>query len=222
LSGSFTFLKMLLVYFTAKKSFHSSPALRISRGQERMTFLPCYNHDPMQRIYIVGQSGSGKTTLAKRLSSQLGLACIELDSIYWQANWAALDKNEFRRRVTAATAQQAWVIDGNYSAVRDIVLARADTLVWLDYPLWRIFWQLTGRTLRRALSGEEIWNGNKETWRGVLFSKDSLYLWVLRTYRRHKRRYTTLQKNPAFKHLEFVHLKSPKQLAAWLEILGHD
>jgi adenylate kinase family enzyme len=185
-----------------------------------MIIVTCYYHDLMQRISIVGQSGSGKTTLAKRLSSQFGLVHIELDSIHWQANWTALDKNNFRQHILEATAQKAWVIDGNYSVVQDIVLARADTLVWLDYPLWRIFWQLTPRTVHRALSGEEIWNGNKETWRGVLFSKDSLYLWVLKTYRRNKRRYTALPKNPEFKHIKFIHIRSPKQLATWLETLA--
>lgn len=171
----------------------------------------------MKRIYIVGQSGSGKTTLAKKLSSQLDSPHIELDSIHWQANWTALDKNTFRERVTRLTRQDTWVIDGNYSVVQDIVLARADTLIWLDYPLWRLFWQLTPRTICRALSREEIWNGNKETWRGVLFSKDSLYLWVLRTYRRNKQRYTKLQNNPDYRQLEFIRLRSPKELKVWLE-----
>lgn len=47
-------------------------------------------------------------------------------------------------------SHNAWVTDGNYSAVQDLVLAKADTVVWLDYPLFTVFKQLTPRTFRRV------------------------------------------------------------------------
>ena len=87
------------------------------------------------RIAVVGSSGSGKSTLAKRLAGDLGLPHIELDAINWQAGWKDLnshDPDEFVRRVAAAVGQDAWVSDGNYGKVRDLVWNRATHLVWLD------------------------------------------------------------------------------------------
>jgi adenylate kinase family enzyme len=61
--------------------------------------------------------------------------------------------------------QDHWVIDGNYHRfVQDIVWEHADTVVWLDLPRWRVMSQVIARTLRRQLSGEELWNGNRERW----------------------------------------------------------
>jgi adenylate kinase family enzyme len=90
----------------------------------------------LERIVIVGKPGAGKTTLAAQLASRLSLRNIELDGISWQANWVQLPKNDMRERVSEAiTVTGDWVLDGNYHSVHDIVWARADTLIWLDYPL---------------------------------------------------------------------------------------
>ena len=52
------------------------------------------------RFAVQGASGSGKTTLAKTLSDRMGLAHLELDSVYHQRDWTPLDADEFVRRVT--------------------------------------------------------------------------------------------------------------------------
>ncbi len=173
----------------------------------------------MKRISVVGQTGSGKTTLARRLAGTLGVKHIELDAVHWQAGWQALPTDEFRRRVDAALDSDAWVTDGNYSAVQDLVLARADTLVWLDYPLLAVFKQLTPRTFRRVFLREELYNGNKERFWEQFLSRDSLFLWALRTHRAKRERYTALLNNPEYSHLNFVRLPSPEAMRRWLEAL---
>ncbi len=173
----------------------------------------------MKRVSVVGQTGSGKTTLAMRLAGRLGSQHIELDAIHWQAGWQALSTDEFRRRVVSELENDAWVTDGNYSAVQDLVLARADTLVWLDYPLGTVFKQLTPRTFRRVFLREELWNGNRERFWTQFLSRDSLFLWALRTHRAKRERYTALIDNPEYNHLEFVRLHSPEAMRRWLEAL---
>ena len=171
----------------------------------------------LRRIAVVGTTGSGKTTLARQLSERLGLPHVELDALHWDADWTAAPVEVFRERTAAALSGDAWVVDGNYGKVRDIVWSRADTLVWLDYDLPLILWRLVRRTFRRVVTQEELWNGNRERWRDQLLSRDSLFLWVLQTYWRRRREYPLYFKEYA--HLEIVRLRSPKATHTWLSRL---
>src|SRR5215472_9666984 len=136
----------------------------------------------MRRIVIVGTSGSGKTTVARQLSQRLAIPHIELDALYLEANWTAASPIVFQERTIQALSGDAWIIDGNYSSVRNIIWSRAETIVWLDYSLWTIMRQLLRGTFRRILTQEELWNGNREPIRTIFFSKDSILLWALQTY----------------------------------------
>ena len=169
------------------------------------------------RIAVVGTSGAGKTTLACRLAQHLGLNHVVLDAVHWGPGWAPTPREVLRDRVAEALAGDAWVTDGNYGAVRDIVWTRADTLVWLDYALPVVMGRVTWRTFRRSLLGEELWNGNRERLRTAVFSRDSIIWWALSTYRRRKREYPLLFGQPQYAHLNVVHLHSPRQARNWLE-----
>ena len=90
----------------------------------------------MQRINVVGASGSGKSTFGAALAQRLQGTLVELDELFWRPGWQQTPNDEFRAAVDAALAVDCWVVCGNYnSRVRDIVWGRADTVVWLDYPL---------------------------------------------------------------------------------------
>src|SRR5689334_22685652 len=102
------------------------------------------------RLVILGASGVGKSTLAERVARLRDCPHVELDALHWEPNWTPADPAAFRARITAATADDAWVVSGNYlAATRDTLWPRADTLVWLDYSLPRAFWQTLRRTARR-------------------------------------------------------------------------
>ncbi|MAU01480.1 MAG: adenylate kinase, partial [Anaerolineaceae bacterium] len=81
------------------------------------------------RIVVVGTSGSGKTTLAQQLAACLGYPHIELDSLHWGPNWT--EAPDFAQKVAQAVERPYWVLDGNYSRVRQIIWSQADTIVWL-------------------------------------------------------------------------------------------
>jgi len=114
-----------------------------------------------KRISVVGTTGSGKTTFARELAQRLGVPHVELDALHWEPNWTEAPLEVFRARVDLALRGEAWVIDGNYSKVRDIIWSRADTVVWLDYALPIILWQLLKRTLKRVFIREELWGKNR-------------------------------------------------------------
>jgi adenylate kinase family enzyme len=104
------------------------------------------------RVVVVGTSCSGKATFARRLASILGTHRFELDSLYWGPGWKL--RPDFQQEVLAAAQQPRWVIDGNYSGVRDIIWRRCTAIVWLDYSFARVFSRALRRTVRRVVIGE--------------------------------------------------------------------
>ncbi len=170
---------------------------------------------------MVGTSGAGKSTLASSLAAALGADFLELDSVYHQADWAPLAPLEFRRRVASAVAGERWVIDGNYSAVRDLIWARADTVVWLDLPKRTVMRRIVWRTLRRVAGRVELWNGNREQLRNVfsLDKEESVIAWAWQTHDSRRERYLAAMADPANGHLRFVRLTSPAAARRFLREL---
>lgn len=171
---------------------------------------------PGRRIAVVGTTGTGKTTFAARLARRHGCPHIELDALHWEAGWTPADREALRTRVDAATRAAAWVTDGNYSSVRDLVWPRADTLIWLDYPLLFTLVRLIARTLRRAISRQELWNGNRESMRSAFLSRDSILLWALRTHGKLRRGYPRLLGLPEHRHLEVHRFRTARAAERWM------
>jgi adenylate kinase family enzyme len=126
----------------------------------------------------------------------------------------------FRRRVADAIAQERWALDGNYASVRDLTLARADTVIWLDYPMSVIFTRAFVRSLQRSITRERLWANNRESLRLMFLSRDSLLLWVIESWRRHRRDYPKLLRGEACRHLRALRFRSQKETDAWLSQLG--
>jgi adenylate kinase family enzyme len=172
------------------------------------------------RISVVGNSGTGKTTMAAALAATLGLKHVELDAIYHQPGWQALSTGAFRHRTRQALGGDGWVVDGNYrSVLGDVVWARADTVVWLDFPLSVALPRIAARTARRARTGELICNGNVETWANF-WRRGGIVRWALTAHAKYRRRYHQAATDPHWAHLRFVRLQSPAQAAALLASLS--
>ncbi len=165
-----------------------------------------------RRISVVGNSGSGKSRLARELAAALGARHVELDSVIHQKDWVDLAPEEFRRRVAGLLAEASWVIDGNYSQVRDLVWGSADTVVWLDPPRRTVMTRVIGRTLNRVITRRELWNGNRETWIDVLSldPQRSIVAWAWVEPRRYQVTYRAASLDPAWAHLRFVRVKDAR------------
>jgi adenylate kinase family enzyme len=183
--------------------------------------IPRSPQQPHRRISIVGTIGSGKTTFARKTSRFLSAPHIELDALHWEPDWVEAPDHLFRERVKQSLQGDSWVVDGNYHEVRDIVWGRADTVVWLDYSFTTIIARLTRRTLRRIRTHEKLWNGNQEHIRG-LFTRDSVFLWAIRTYRRRRKQYPILLSKPENLHLTVVRLRSPREATEFLSKLEQE
>lgn len=177
------------------------------------------NTFPYKRIVVVGATSSGKSTLAKQVAEKFELDFIELDALHWESNWKEADVEVFRKRVETAISSSVWVVAGNYRSVRDLVWPKAEAVIWLDYPFQIVFWRLLTRTVRRAVTREELWNGNRETFWGhlKLWSQDSLFHWLFKTYRRRKREIPILLSFPKHGHLKLIHFKHPREAEEWIK-----
>ncbi len=173
----------------------------------------------MQRIVIVGLTGSGKTTLGEKVEQVLGIPAVDIDVLHWLPNWTPSPLDEFRAKTAEATSGVCWVASGNYSKVRDILWTRADTLVWLDYPFWVSFGRLFKRTMRRIISQEPLWSGNRERFYTQFFTTDSIFLWAWTSYPKQQREYPVLLQQAEYAHLNLVRLKHPREADQWLEQL---
>lgn len=175
------------------------------------------NSRPMRRVNVVGISGSGKTTLARALAARLCVPHIELDALHHGPDWMEATAEELRERVEAAmaAARDGWVIAGHYGRkIGDLVVRRADTLVWMDFPLRVALPRLWRRTWGRILRGEQLWNGNQESIRTAFFIKNSFFAWTIKTYPRVQRELPqVIARNP---HLQTIRLRSPGQVSRFL------
>jgi adenylate kinase family enzyme len=107
----------------------------------------------MQRVLIIGPCGAGKSTLAFDLGKRLGLPVFHMDKLNWKPGWVEGGKDEIRRQLKTIVATDRWLIDGNYGGTLGERLERADTVVYLDFPislcvarLLRRIWTYRGRT----------------------------------------------------------------------------
>lgn len=173
---------------------------------------------PFRRLVLWGVTGSGKSSAAAAIARATGLPWTSVDDLTWQPGWVATDEAEQRRLFTEICAGEGWVLDTAYSTWRDVVLARADLVVGLDYPRWLSLGRLLRRTVRRARSGEAICNGNVETW-AQMFSSDSIIAWHFRSFARKRDGMRAALAQPDGPPV--LLFKRPRELAAWISGLSH-
>jgi len=175
----------------------------------------------MQRVALVGPAGSGKTTFGRRLGAAASLPLVELDGIYHQPGWEELAAEPFRRRVDEIVRTERWIIDGNYSVVRDLVWARADTVVCFDIGRIVVLRRVLARTLRRAITRETLWNGNREPLTNFYRwdPNKNVIRWAWVKYPEYSTRYREAEADPAFAHINFIRFESPAAPKLWLQDL---
>lgn len=169
-----------------------------------------------ERILVIGTSCSGKSTFARRLAAARSFECVELDAHFWGPNWTPQPTERFRAAVATAAAGDAWVIEGNYSGVRDVLWPRATAVIWLNYSLSTVLLRGVRRTVKRNLTREQLWHGNRESLRRSFFSRESILVWILTTHERRNREFSALRRGNAYPQLEWTELRHPREADAYL------
>lgn len=174
--------------------------------------------DSTSKILVIGTSGSGKTTLAEKLSKLLDIKNIELDALNWKENWTQSSIEEFRKNIEDSIKDtKGYVLHSNYNKVKDLTWGNVDTVIWLDYSRIVVMWRVLKRTIRRIIIQEELWAGNKETFKNSFLEKDAIVFWAWRTYKKRKEQYSRMVEENPYKIKEFIILKRPKEAEALLK-----
>ncbi len=172
----------------------------------------------MRRVCVIGNAGSGKSYLAQQLARRLGLRYIDFDSAVLRPNWERVPRAERLALFDDLTREDGWTIDGHLRANRpaeQLILARADTVIWLDFPLWRIMVSVIPRTLRNTVTRKPLWKGNVETW-PMLFSPDHSIIGAWNMHDGLQRDYEGVFADPANASRQLLRFKNRRAVKRWL------
>src|SRR2546426_7381630 len=164
----------------------------------------------MQRIAVIGNGGGGKSTLARELGRHLSLPVYEVDEFQWLSGWRRAPLDAVAQTLEGWAAEDVWVIDGfGPWPVIDRRMARADTIVYVDFPFRTHLWWATKRQFVSLV--------RHRAWAGQSAPPSSLLLF--RTLRRvHAMRSDLLDLvTKSGRAVKLVHLRSPREMADWLD-----
>jgi adenylate kinase family enzyme len=171
----------------------------------------------MNRVVVIGSSCSGKSTFSRYLSGKLQIPYIELDQLHWLPDWVEREDGDFRARVSQAVLADSWVLDGNYSVVRDLVWPRATTMIWLNHSFGLVLYRAITRSVIRTVTRQPLFSGNIETFRQTFLSRESIIWWVLKTYHLKRRSYAVLLQEQKAKGVNVIEFNSQKAVDAYLK-----
>ncbi|MCA1321993.1 topology modulation protein [Bacillus tianshenii] len=103
----------------------------------------------MRRIMVIGVSaGAGKSTFARRLGKALEIEVHHLDRLYWKPNWVEASNEEFAQaQQDIIKHKQEWILEGNYTGTFDFRAKHADTMIYLEIPLYTCLYRVVKRWL---------------------------------------------------------------------------
>lgn len=165
----------------------------------------------MDRIVIIGCSAGGKSTIARELSSVLGIEPIHLDKVLWKPGCRLAEPDEEPEAVRELLDRPRWIMDGNYTASLPMRLARADTVVFIDFSRFRCL----GRAMKRLFQ----FKGRTRPDMGANCPEQlnfSFLRWIW-NYPRSERPELIRQLEAHGRHAAVVHLKSPGDVERWLK-----
>jgi len=168
----------------------------------------------MKRVLIVGTSGAGKSTIAKIVAARIGVAYYASDDFYWERDWQPARIDRVNRLIDEVLEKPSWVLDGNFEHRWQDVWNQADQIVWLDYSLPRVLWQVASRNVRWLLSRRLVWSGNRMTCRRVFSG-------IRHSVRSHGRKRKIYPEYIAqLRHDNVFRFSSRQQTEAWISSLS--
>lgn len=169
----------------------------------------------MKKVAIFGNAGGGKSTLSKRLAEMTGLPLYSLDKIKYQADGTEVPHEDYQRLHQEIVATDRWLMDG-FGSIDTLWprLEQADTLIFIDLPLFVHFWWVTKRLITGYFRPPEGWPDNSPIFKSSLNSYRALWLchkYLTPKYREYIEQAQTTKR--------VYHLRSTAQIAQFLTSL---
>jgi adenylate kinase family enzyme len=165
----------------------------------------------MKKVAVFGNAGGGKSTLSKRLSEITGLPLYVLDKIKYQSEGI----EEYKHAHEKILATDGWIIDG-FGCIETLWLRlkEADSLVFVDLPLYVHFWWVTKRLITGRFKPPEGWPEKSS----ILKSSLSSYrvLWLCHKYLTPKYR-EYIEQEQSTKNVH--HIRSAEQISQFFEFI---
>lgn len=169
----------------------------------------------MKRVLVIGVSaGVGKSTFARKLGSILDIEVCHLDRLYWKPNWIVAPFKEFADKQRKVVKQEQWIIEGNYTGTFDIRMKYADTIIYLELPLYICLYRVFKRWINH------IGKTRIDMGEGCNEKLDFQFLtFILKTYHSRKRnmsaRFKQLEEEKS--SINIIRLKSKASIRSYLQ-----
>src|SRR5262245_34571879 len=176
----------------------------------------------MRRVAVFGNAGAGKSTLAKRLSELTGLPFHPIDLIRFPTGYRPKEKDggklsdeEYFKIHAELIKQDKWIIDGFDSVASAWErFSAADTLVYIDLPLFTHYRWVTKRLVQGIFVNPEGWPEDSPIWSSTLYC----YRVLWRCHRLLTPRYRQLVADTVSTK-RVHHLRSPAEMRLFLEAI---
>ncbi|MGE4609943.1 MAG: hypothetical protein AAED33_00805 [Paracoccaceae bacterium] len=131
--------------------------------------------------------------------------------------WVQREADETHALVLTAIAEDSWVFDGNHHKTFPERIARADHMIFLDFPTYTRLWRVFFRTIRCwGKPRPDMGAGCPERFGGEFFS-----VWIAGYYKRsHTRDVEIITSAPG--SVKCYHLPSRRQVREFLEEMAAD
>ncbi len=108
----------------------------------------------MKRILITGTVASGKSTLARKLSEKLTIQHYELDSIVHTQKYKRTEKEQIKI-INEIDKSGEWIFEGTNRKSYRFLFDLADTVIFLDTPLWKRRLRIIIRFIKQKIGFEK-------------------------------------------------------------------
>lgn len=170
----------------------------------------------MNKIAVFGNAGSGKSTTSRQLAQQLQLPLYVFDKIQFGYHGEAIEHQEYLKQHSDILTRQQWVIDG-FGCLDTLWprLKAADTLVYIDLPLYQHILWVTKRYLTGLVNPPKGWPKGAPLLKSTIKSYQVLWL----CHRKLAPHYRQFVANKA-KEKTIFHLRSKKELNYFISSLS--